>query len=32
MSYSELIDAVGMADSGKFNYHLEQLIIPDINT
>ena len=25
LSYSELMDAVGMRDSGKFNYHLEQL-------
>ena len=25
MSYSELMDAVGVADSGKFNYHLQQL-------
>jgi hypothetical protein len=24
-SYSELMDAVGLRDSGKFNYHLEQL-------
>lgn len=24
-SYAELMDAVGMRDSGKFNYHLEQL-------
>lgn len=24
-SYSELMDAVGMNDSGKFNYHLERL-------
>lgn len=24
-SYAELMDAVGMADSGKFNYHLDQL-------
>lgn len=25
LTYSELMDAVGMRDSGKFNYHLEQL-------
>lgn len=25
-SYSDLMDAVGMRDSGKFNYHLEQLL------
>lgn len=25
MSYSELMDAVGIEDSGKFNYHLQQL-------
>jgi hypothetical protein len=25
LSYSEIMDAVGMRDSGKFNYHLEQL-------
>jgi len=25
-SYSDLMDAVGMADSGKFNYHLDKLL------
>ena len=24
-SYSDLMDAVGMRDSGKFNYHLDKL-------